>query len=154
MANLATAPERRSKDMHCFQSDVPCCQFPDTRLKPSTTDLSDLQPTATQDPADAQFNVEKLALQQLASNKKGSGILASHRFGMNRAVPPHPQQLGDPACIFPVGLHRHRRERRLHMPCPEQNRIAPGGHKPGTQRLRQCPSLEPNAADRQSSSSK
>lgn len=73
-------------------------------------------PVTAQDPADAQFDVEKLALQKLASNKKGSAILASHRFGMNRAVPSHPQQLGDPACIFPVGLHRHSRERRLHVP--------------------------------------
>lgn len=53
---------------------MPCRQFPDARLKLSTTDLSDLQPIAAQDPVDAQFNVEKLALQKLASNKKGSGI--------------------------------------------------------------------------------
>lgn len=84
-------------------------------------------------PTDAQFNVEKLALEKLAFNEKGSGILASHRFGMNWAVavPSHPRQLGDPAYIFPVGLHRHSREHRLHVPRLEQNRIASGGRKPG-----------------------
>jgi hypothetical protein len=60
-----------------LQSGIPCCQFPDTQLKPPTTDFSDLQPVTAQDPADAQFYIEKLALQKFASNEKGSGIRAA-----------------------------------------------------------------------------
>jgi hypothetical protein len=32
-------PRRRHRTDHPVQSDVPCCRFPDTRLKPSTTDV-------------------------------------------------------------------------------------------------------------------
>src|SRR3712207_8888978 len=37
------------------------------------------------------------------------------------SVPAHPKQLCDAACVLPVGLDRHRRERRLHVPGLQQH---------------------------------
>jgi hypothetical protein len=34
-----------------------------------------------------------------------------------------PQQLGDPARIFPVGLDRHGRECRFYVPCPDRYQV-------------------------------
>jgi hypothetical protein len=45
---------------------------------------------------------------------------------MHRAVPTHPQQLRNPARIFPIGLDRHRRQCRLHMARLEQHHLETG----------------------------
>jgi hypothetical protein len=53
---------------------VPSYQFPDTPLKPSTTDFTYLQLVTAQDPADAELDVEKLALAETQTLKKKSSI--------------------------------------------------------------------------------
>jgi hypothetical protein len=45
-------------------------QFLDARLEPPPADLTDLQSVAPQDAADAELDIEQLALEELASNKQ------------------------------------------------------------------------------------
>lgn len=66
-------------------------------------------------------------------------------FTCTARIPAHPQELCDPACILPVGLHRHRRQRRLHVAGLQQNDLMPTRHKGSLQPLRQRPCLQTNA---------
>jgi hypothetical protein len=61
---------------------------------------------------------------------------------MHGPEPAHAQQLGDAAGVLAVGLHHHRRERRLDVPGLEQHRVKPGCFQPGVQPLRQWPRLQ------------
>lgn len=68
--------------------------FHDRRLRPSACNRAGSRRCSVRR--------REACLAEACVQQEGSAILASHRFGMNRAVPPHPQQFGDPACIFPA----------------------------------------------------
>lgn len=121
---------------HCFQHHMSGGQFLDARFEPASADLADLQPVAAQYAADTELDVEQLALQQLAANEQCAGVLGAHRLDVDRPIPSHPQQLRDPARVLPIGLHRHRRQRRLHMARLQQHDIEAGGDKASIQPLR------------------
>jgi hypothetical protein len=57
--------------------------------------------------------------------------------------------LRDAACVPPVGLDRHGRERRLDVPCFQQHRIEPRLAQPVVEPLRQGAGLQANPGDRQ-----
>jgi len=108
-------------------------QLPNAGFEPPPADFADLQPVTTQYATDAEFDIEKLALQELSAGEKGARILARRRFRVNRAIPSHSQQLGDPAGILPI---RHRGERALLHAASTAARIASGCDNPGMQPLR------------------
>jgi hypothetical protein len=60
------------------------------------------------------------------------------------AEPAHPQQLSDAPRILAIGLHHHRRQRRLHLAGLEQHDLEPGLRQASMQPLRQRAGLEPD----------
>ena len=54
---------------------MPGDQFLNAGLEPAAVDFANLQAIAAQNAANAELDVEQLALQQLASNQHGSGVL-------------------------------------------------------------------------------
>jgi hypothetical protein len=78
----------------------------------------------------------KFAEQKFARYKKGPDFLRASRFAMNRSKPAHPNQLGDTACIFTVGLDRHRRKSCFDVPRLEKHGFKSGTGQSGMQPLR------------------
>jgi hypothetical protein len=66
---------------------------------------------------------------------------------MNRPKPAHPHQLRDAARILAVGLHRHRRQRGLHVSRFQKSRFQASLSQPRMQPLRKRPSLQADAID-------
>jgi hypothetical protein len=97
--------------------------------------LADLQPEAAQNAADAELDIAQLALQELAPDQQGAHLLGIGRLAMDRPEPAHAQQLGDAAGILAVGLHDHRRQRRLDVPGLQQHRFQTRLAQPGMQPL-------------------
>jgi hypothetical protein len=56
--------------------------------------------------------------------------------------------LSDAARVLAIGLDRHRRKRRFHMPGFKENGLEPRLHHPGVQPLRQWSGLETDPLDR------
>ena len=68
------------------------------------------EPEAAQNPAQAHLDIVQLRLHQLARGQDGTHLLRGERLAMHRAEPAEPHQLGNPACVVAVRLHRHRLE--------------------------------------------
>jgi hypothetical protein len=95
--------------------------------------LADLQPEAAQNAADAELHIAQFTLQELAPDQQGAHLLG--RLAMDRPEPAHAQQLGDAAGVLAVGLHDHRRQRRLDVPGLQQHRFQTRLAQPGLQPL-------------------
>src|SRR4051812_28537869 len=127
----------------------PSDQLPDPPLQPALSDRAAPEDAAAQQAADAELDVAQLAQQQSAPGEQGSDLLRRHRLVMHRAIPAHPQQLGDAARVLAVSLHRHGRERRLDLAGLEQHGLEPRSGQARMQPLAERPSLEPDPHDRQ-----
>jgi hypothetical protein len=112
-------------------------ELPDPGREPALADLAHLEAEAAQDAADAELDVPQLGLQQLASDQQRAHLLGIGRLAVHRPEPAHPQQLGDAAGVLAVGLHHHRRQRRLHVPRLQQHRLEARLAQAGVQPLRQ-----------------
>ena len=124
---VVLGPQRLARPQHRLdhplQHRLAGDQLADPGREPALADLADLQPEAAQDAADAQLDVQQLALQELAPDQQRPDLLRRRRLAVHRPEPAHPQQLGDAARVLAVGLDHHRRERRLHVPGLEQHRL-------------------------------
>jgi len=78
--------------------------------------VADLQPEAAQNTTQAVLDVLKLRLHELARGKHCACLLRPDRFAMYRPEPAQPHQLGNPARIVTIGLHRHRLECVTYVP--------------------------------------
>ena len=74
-------PQRRSRRQHSADYRLKCgvsfdqCLY--TGLEPPPADLTDLQSVAPQDAADAELDIEQLALEKLASDEQRSSFLGN-----------------------------------------------------------------------------
>jgi hypothetical protein len=66
------------------------------------------------------------------------------KCGLHRPKPTHAQQLRDATGVLAVGLDRHRRQRRLHMPGFQQHRLEACLAQASVQPLRQRTGLQPD----------
>lgn len=91
-----------------------------------------------------------LACNSLRPTSSARTSWASAHLALHRTVPAHAQQLRDPAGVFAIRLHRHRRQCRLHMPCLQQHHLKAGVDQTLAQPLRQRACLKADADDRRS----
>ena len=129
-------------------------QRPDTRGILPFADLADLQAEAAKKAAQAQLDVAHLGLQLLAGNKKSANLLSRSRLVVHGPEPSHPQKLGDPPRIAAIRFHDHGRQRRLHVPRFQQNRIVTCSGQADVQPLRQGSSFKSNPCQREVESGK
>src|SRR3954471_17636887 len=124
-------------------------QLADPRREPPLADVAELEPEAAQDAADAEPDVHELALEQLTPDQQRPDLLRRRRLAVDGAVPAHAQELGDAARVLAVGLHDHRRQRRLDLPGLQQHRLEARPGQAGVQPLGERPGFEPDPGQRQ-----
>src|SRR4029453_18858513 len=78
--------------------------------------LADLQAETAQDSTNAQFHIQQPSEKLLARNQQPADLLRSNRFGVHWAEPAYSDQLGEPARIFAIGLHRPFPAEQLQIP--------------------------------------
>ena len=125
-------------------------QLPDPFGKALRRGAPDLETKAAQNAAQAHLNVVKPRLHQLARGEQRADLLRLGRFAMHRTEPPKPHQLRNPARVIAVRLHRHRRQRRLHVPRLQQFDRKPHLPQRRIKPLRQWPGLQPDPLQPQS----
>jgi len=121
---------------------VPLDQLADAGLEGPGRGRADLEPEAAQHPAQVHLDVVALGLQQLARRQQRAGLLRRQRLAVHRLEPAEAHQLRDPARVLLVGLHRHRLERRTHVPGLQEFGGEAGVTQTGEQPLRQRPRFQ------------
>ena len=135
-------PRRQQRVGHRLQRGMARHQLAHPRRKGLRRRRPHLQPEAAQHPAQAHLHVKPLALQQLARRQQRPRLLRRNRLAVHRPEPAQPHQLRDPARVLAVRLHRHRLERRPHMPRLQQHGRQPGRVQRREQPLRPRPGFK------------
>src|SRR6516164_5974417 len=91
-------------------------QLANATWKASLRRRANLEPKATQNPAQAIRDVSKLRFDQLACSQFGANLLGPNRLAVHRPKPAKPHQLRYPARVVAIGLDRHRLEGIAHVP--------------------------------------
>ena len=113
-------------------------ELPDTSGKRALVGLADLQAKAAKHAAQAVLDIPQFGLQQLAGRQNGTGLLRRDRLAVHRPEPAETHELGNPAGIVAVRLHRHRLEGVANVPrlqklnrkaCIPHRRVQPLGQR-------------------------
>ena len=95
---VVLGPQRLARPQHRLdhplQHRLARDQLADPGREPALAHLADLQPEAAQDAADAQLDVQQLALQELAPDQQRPDLLGRRRLAVHRPEPAHPQAAG------------------------------------------------------------
>jgi len=150
---LELSVERSPCGEHCadhfLERGMAIDQLEGPGFEPAAADRTNLETKTAQHSADAALDVEQLGLDELARGEQGADLPGARGLRVHRTTPAKPPQLGDPPRIAPVGLHRHRRQGRLHRPGLQEHRLEAGTNQSGMKPLRQGTRLKSDPADLQ-----